>query len=56
MPTLKICTNPAYLTNLGQVGENRSVYVVAAKLAGHQCSTGLVMQGAKIHPVPVSRH
>ena len=49
---LKVYTNPAYLANLGRVGEialcqhNRPD--VAAGLAGHQGS-------AKVYPSPVSR-
>ena len=54
IPTLKVpvYTNPAYLANLGKVGEialcQHSRPDVAARLAGHKCS-------AKVYPAPVSR-
>ena len=50
--TLKVYTNPAYLANLGRVGEialcQHSRPDAAARLAGHQCR-------AKVYPDPVSR-
>ena len=52
--TLKepVYTNPAYLANLGRVGEitlcQHSRPDVAARLADHKCS-------AKVYPAPLSR-
>ena len=49
---VRVYTNPAYLANLGRVGEislcQHSRPDVAARLAGHKCS-------AKVYPAPVSR-
>ena len=50
---IEIFTNPAYLANLGRVGEialcQHSRPDVAASLAGHKCS-------AKVYPLSRDRH